>query len=77
MKKIRIICGCLAAMLTLAVIISVCFQWYDQGCDWWSLFAAICFYSVCSYGLWYSIDQVLADIQRREEEDIYYGPQKD
>ena len=71
MKRVRIVFGILCLIATIAVIALVCHQWYIQGCRWYSLIAATIFYSVCAFGIWWTIDEFLAYIQEQEEDNPY------
>jgi len=75
MKRLRIGFGIICAIFAIAIMAAVCYQWHSQGCGWLSLIAGCIFYLVCSFGIWYTIDQFLADIQHRVDDDIYYRPQ--
>ena len=71
MKRLRIVFGIFCLIATITVIAIVCHQWYIQGCGWYSLIAAIIFYSVCALGIWWTTDEFLASIQKEDDDNIY------
>ena len=47
------------AVVSLALIAFVCFEWHRQGCGVWSLIAAISFYGILSDGLMIAVEDVM------------------
>lgn len=76
MKRAKIISGIICLVFDIVICIMVCHQWALQGCGFWSLFAAIVFYTVGCLGLWILIDQII-DAVYRYDDDEYYGPYDD
>ena len=58
MKK-RTIFRTALAVVSLALIAFVCFEWHRQGCGVWSLVAAVSFYGVLSAGLMIAVEDVV------------------
>ena len=54
-----IVCGILASI----ICVSVCIQWHAQGCGFWSLFAAVAFYTVGCWGLYIFISEIIDWVQ--------------
>lgn len=77
MKRVRIGCGTAFLIMTIAIIVLVAIEWHKVGCTVWALVAQSIMYSVCSFGIWWTIDEFLAEWQERYEDDIHYGPQEE
>ena len=77
MKRVRIGWAIFCAVIDIALIVWVCIEWSKTGSAWWSLVLAGAFYTVGAFTVWNEIDNILYDVQCREEEDIYYGDQKE
>ena len=47
------------AVVSLALIALVCYEWHIQGCGVWSLVAAVSFYGILSAGLMIAVEDVM------------------
>ena len=47
------------AVVSLALIALVCYEWHRQGCGVWSLVAAVSFYGVLSAGLLIAVKDMM------------------
>lgn len=56
MKKARIINAATWTAIATTLSVMVCLEWHDNGCDAWSLVAAIAFYASASAALAMTID---------------------
>ena len=72
MKRVRIALGIISLIITIACIVLVAIEWNKIGCSVWGLIAESVMYSVCAFVVWYTIDDFLAGIQHREEDDEIY-----
>lgn len=59
MKRAKIISAVVCLLIDIVICVAVCWQWKQVGCNPWSLFAAIIFYSIGCFGLWMLIDQII------------------
>ena len=71
MKRAKITCGVICALLAVTVCVAVCRQWAAVGCNTWSLIAAVLFYSAGSYGLWIGLRELIEFVYRDEEDEKY------
>lgn len=46
-------------VVSLALIALVCVEWHRQGCDMWSLVAAISFYGILSAWLMIAVEDAM------------------
>lgn len=58
-KAARGIVGSVFGADAMVLIPYVCVEWYQQGCGWGSLVAAIAFYGGSLFAIWFTIDQSL------------------
>lgn len=56
MKKARIINAATWTAIATTLSVMVCLEWHKNGCDAWSLIAAIAFYASASTALAMTID---------------------
>ena len=77
MKRVRIGWAILCAVIDIALVVCVCQEWAKTGSAWWSLILAGVYYTIGAVVFWDFFDTVFRDAQRRDEEDIYYGPQEE
>lgn len=56
MKKARIINAATWTAIATTLSVMVCLEWHTNGCDAWSLIAAIAFYASASVALAMTID---------------------
>ena len=77
MKRVRIGWAILCAAIDIALVVLVCMEWSKNGSPWWILCIAGVVYTIGAFCGWAWFDDILEAAQRREEGDIYYGPQED
>ena len=71
MKRAKITCGIICSTLAIVICVAVCRQWAAQGCEEWSLIAAILFYSAGCYGLWIVLRELIEVVYRYDEDEKY------
>lgn len=59
MKKARIINAATWTAIATTLSVMVCLDWHANGCDAWSLIAAIAFYTSASAALAMTIDDMI------------------
>lgn len=68
MKTWKITTAIIIAIIWMANILFVCNEWYAQGCNLWSLFACVVYYTMFWWGVVYFGTYTI--IKDKEKENV-------
>lgn len=71
LSKARLISAIIFAIMGIALVVGVCLTWYNQGCGWDSLIAAIAVFGCGSIGLGVCSDEFIKDYFKHKDIDKY------